>query len=175
MTNPPPPYRAVILCGGSGSRLWPLSRELLPKQFIRLTDARSLLQNTLLRLGSAGAQAKPMLVCNDAHQYIAAEQTLELGIKDAEVILEPFARNTAPAIAAATLRAMRDGEDPIMLIMPSDHVLEDGEVLSAAFAAAYEAARQGALVTFGITPTAPLSGYGSVSYTHLTLPTKRIV
>ncbi|KAG1242721.1 hypothetical protein G6F68_016071 [Rhizopus microsporus] len=77
-----------------------------------------------------------MLVCNDAHQYIAAEQTLELGIKDAEVILEPFARNTAPAIAAATLRAMRDGEDPIMLIMPSAHVLEDGEVLRAAFAAA---------------------------------------
>lgn len=162
MTNPPPAYRAVILCGGSGSRLWPLSRELLPKQFIRLTDSRSLLQNTLLRLNSAGAQAKPMLVCNDAHQYIAAEQAQELGIKDAEVILEPFARNTAPAIAAATLRAMRDGADPIMLIMPSDHVLEDGEVLRAAFAQAYEAARQGALVTFGITPTAPLSGYGYI-------------
>ena len=157
MTNPRPPYRAVILCCGSGSRLWPLSRELLPKQFIRLTDDRSLLQNTLRRLDSAGSQARPILVCNEAHRYIAAEQAEELGIKDAEVILEPFARNTAPAIAAATLRAMQDGEDPIMLIMPSDHVLEDGEVLSAAFAQAYDAARQGALVTFGIKPTAPLS------------------
>ena len=97
------PYRAVILCGGSGSRLWPLSRELLPKQFIRLTDDRSLLQNTLLRLDSAGAQARPTLVCNEAHRYIAAEQAQELGIKDAELILEPHARNTAPAIAAATL------------------------------------------------------------------------
>lgn len=162
MTNPPPPYRAVILCGGSGSRLWPLSRELLPKQFIRLTDDRSLLQNTLLRLDSAGAQARPTLVCNEAHRYIAAEQAQELGIKDAELILEPHARNTAPAIAAATLRAMRGGEDPVMLIMPSDHVLEDGEVLATAYAQAYLAARQGALVTFGITPTAPLSGYGYI-------------
>lgn len=162
MTNPHPPYRAVILCGGSGSRLWPLSRELLPKQFIRLTDDRSLLQNTLRRLGSAGAQARPMLVCNEAHRYIAAEQALELDIQDAEIVLEPFARNTAPAIAAATLRAMRDGEDPVMLIMPSDHVLEDGPVLAEAFAQAYQAARQGALVTFGITPTAPLSGYGYI-------------
>ena len=100
MTNPPPPYRAVILCGGSGTRLWPLSRELLPKQFIRLTDDRSLLQNTLLRLGSAGAQARPMLVCNDAHRYIAAEQALELDIHDAEIVLEPHARNTAPAMAS---------------------------------------------------------------------------
>ena len=113
MTNPPPPYRAVILCGGSGSRLWPLSRELLPKQFIRLTDDRSLLQNTLLRLASAGAEARPTLVCNDAHRYIAAEQALELGIKDAEVILEPFARNTAPAIAAATLRAAIADDDKV--------------------------------------------------------------
>ena len=127
-----------------------------------MTDDRSLLQNTLLRLDSAGAQARPTLVCNEAHRYIAAEQAQELGIKDAELILEPHARNTAPAIAAATLRAMRGGEDPVMLIMPSDHVLEDGEVLAAAYAQAYLAARQGALVTFGITPTAPLSGYGYI-------------
>ena len=88
---------------------------------------------------------------HEAHRYIAAEQAQELGIKDAELILEPHARNTAPAIAAATLRAMRGGEDPVMLIMPSDHVLEDGEVLATAYAQAYLAARQGALVTFGIT------------------------
>ena len=99
---------------------------------------------------------------HEAHRYIAAEQAQELGIKDAELILEPHARNTAPAIAAATLRAMRGGEDPVMLIMPSDHVLEDGEVLATAYAQAYLAARQGALVTFGITPTAPLSGYGYI-------------
>ena len=132
MTNPSP--TAPSSSAADRSRLWPLSRELLPKQFIRLTDDRSLLQNTLLRLDSAGAQARPTLVCNEAHRYIAAEQAQELGIKDAELILSrtpATPRRPSPPPRCA----MRGGEDPVMLIMPSDHVLEDGEVRAAAYAA----------------------------------------
>ncbi|ANN71240.1 mannose-1-phosphate guanylyltransferase/mannose-6-phosphate isomerase [Bordetella bronchialis] len=160
MTGPYPEFRPVILCGGSGSRLWPLSRELLPKQFIRLTGERSLLQNTVMRLANNADARRPLLVCNDAHRFIAAEQLQELEGIQAELLLEPCARNTAPAIAAAALRAMRDGEDPVMLVVPSDHVMEEGEALREAFRAAYQAASQGALVTFGVRPTAPLTGYG---------------
>jgi mannose-1-phosphate guanylyltransferase/mannose-6-phosphate isomerase len=160
MTQPYPEFRPVILCGGSGSRLWPLSRELLPKQFIRLTGERSLLQNTVLRLTRTTAAARTMLVCNESHRFIAAEQMQELDGIDTELLLEPCPRNTAPAIAAAVLRAMRDGSDPIMLVVPSDHVMEEGEALSTAFEVAHRAASEGALVTFGIKPTAPLTGYG---------------
>jgi mannose-1-phosphate guanylyltransferase/mannose-6-phosphate isomerase len=160
MTRPYPEFRPVILCGGSGSRLWPLSRELLPKQFIRLTGERSLLQNTVMRLAAATGSTQPMLVCNDAHRFIAGEQIQELSGIQAELLLEPCPRNTAPAIAAAALRAMRDGSDPIMLVVPSDHVMEEGDALRAAFAAAHQAASEGALVTFGVRPTAPLTGYG---------------
>ncbi|ARP80787.1 mannose-1-phosphate guanylyltransferase/mannose-6-phosphate isomerase [Bordetella genomosp. 8] len=160
MTGPYPEFRPVILCGGSGSRLWPLSRELLPKQFIRLTGERSLLQNTVMRLANSADATRPLLVCNDAHRFIAAEQLQELDDIQPELLLEPCARNTAPAIAAAALRAMRDGEDPVMLVVPSDHVMEEGEALRDAFRVAHEAASNGALVTFGIRPSAPLTGYG---------------
>lgn len=156
------PFRGVILCGGSGSRLWPLSRQLLPKQFIRLMDEHSLLQNTLLRLLAINGDGVPVLVCNEAHRFIVHEQANELGITDVDMIVEPCQRNTAPAIAAATLRAMRGGDDPVMLVMPSDHLLENCEALQQALACGYEAASSGALVTFGITPTGPLSGYGYV-------------
>jgi mannose-1-phosphate guanylyltransferase/mannose-6-phosphate isomerase len=162
MTNPLPEYQAIVLCGGSGSRLWPLSRELLPKQFIRLTNDRSLLQNTLMRLASAGAVKKPILVCNDAHRFIAAEQVLSSGIHDAEFLLEPTPRNTAPAITAAVLRASRDGADPVLLVMPSDHVMEHDASLARSFAVGYQAALDGAMVTFGVVPTAPLTGYGYI-------------
>jgi len=162
MTNPLPEYQPVILCGGSGSRLWPLSRELLPKQFIRLTNDRSLLQNTLRRLQHAPSARPAILVCNETHRFIAAEQVLQAGGGPVEFLLEPSPRNTAPAITAAALRAMRDGADPILLVMPSDHVMEDDENLAVAFAAALTAADEGALVTFGIVPTAPLTGYGYI-------------
>lgn len=160
MTQPYPEFRPVVLCGGSGSRLWPLSRELLPKQFIRLTGERSLLQNTVMRLAKSAGAHRPLLVCNDAHRFIAAEQLQELDGIQPELLLEPCARNTAPAIAAAALRAMRDGEDPVMLVVPSDHVMEEGEALREAFRVAHDAASAGALVTFGVRPTAPLTGYG---------------
>jgi len=155
-------FRAVILCGGSGSRLWPLSRETLPKQFICLNGSRSLLQNTLLRLPSANAEYRPILVCNDVHRYVAVEQAQDVGATSLEMILEPCARNTAPAIAAAALRAMEDDPDAVLLVMPSDHVLEDGESLRAAFASAHAHAARGAMVTFGIAPDAPQTGYGYI-------------
>ncbi|MDX3905543.1 MAG: mannose-1-phosphate guanylyltransferase/mannose-6-phosphate isomerase [Pigmentiphaga sp.] len=157
-----PQFRAVILCGGSGSRLWPLSRETLPKQFICLNDSYSLLQNTLRRLTSANADNRPILVCNDSHRYVAAEQAHDIGVRSLELILEPCARNTAPAIAAAALRAMETDSDAVLLVMPSDHVLEDGEALRKAFAAAYIQAGNGAVVTFGVAPTAPQTGYGYI-------------
>lgn len=154
-------FRGVILCGGSGSRLWPLSRQLMPKQFIRLIDERSLLQHTLLRLGAI-CQGPPVLVCNEAHRFIVTEQADEIGLDRVEMIIEPCQRNTAPAIVAAALWAVREGEDPVILVMPSDHVLEACEALWRAFAQAYEAAQDGAMVTFGVTPTAPLTGYGYI-------------
>jgi len=165
MTSPYPEFRPVILCGGSGSRLWPLSRELLPKQFIRLTGERSLLQNTVARTLRHTGATRPMLICNAAHRFIAAEQMQELdgaggGGYDVELLLEPCPRNTAPAIAAAALRATRDGDDPIMLVMPSDHVIEEGPALTEAFALAHQAASEGALALFGVRPSAPLTGYG---------------
>lgn len=162
MTDLPARFRAVVLCGGAGSRLWPLSRESLPKQFISLNGSRSLLQNTLLRLGYANAEHRPIFVCNDVHRYIAKEQAEEVGVTDVEIILEPCARNTAPAIACAALRAMDDDPDSVLLVMPSDHVLEDGPSLRKAFASAYAHAARGALVTFGVTPTSPQTGYGYI-------------
>jgi len=154
-------FHGVILCGGSGSRLWPLSRQFAPKQFIRLTDERSLLQHALLRMGHACGHP-PVLVCNEAHRFIVDEQASELGMPDIEVILEPCQRNTAPAILAATLRAMRHGEDPVMLVMPSDQLIDDSDALEASFAAAHEAADAGAIVVFGVEPTGPAAGYGYI-------------
>ncbi|WP_144637741.1 mannose-1-phosphate guanylyltransferase/mannose-6-phosphate isomerase [Bordetella genomosp. 13] len=160
MTCPLPEFRAVVLCGGSGSRLWPLSREFLPKQFIRLTGAHSLLQDTVIRMASHAGAQRPMLVCNEAHRFIAAEQMQDLSGIQADLLLEPCSRNTAPAIAAAALRAMQQGQDPVLLVVPSDHVIEQGEALREAFAVAVRAAEEGALVAFGIHPREPSTGYG---------------
>ncbi|SAI65542.1 capsular polysaccharide biosynthesis mannose-6-phosphate isomerase/mannose-1-phosphate guanylyl transferase [Bordetella ansorpii] len=152
--------RVVVLCGGAGSRLWPLSREFLPKQFIRLTGARSLLQDTVMRLALHAGATRPLLVCNEAHRFIAAEQLQDLPGIQPELLLEPCPRNTAPAIAAAALRAMHDGRDPVLLVVPSDHVIEEGSALREAFSIAMQAAAEGALVAFGIAPRTPATGYG---------------
>ena len=160
MTSLAPEFRPIVLCGGSGSRLWPLSRELLPKQFIRLTGTQSLLQDTVARLAAHANSVRPLLVCNAAHRFVALEQLQEMPGIQAELLVEPCARNTAPAIAAAALRLTRSGEDPVLLVVPSDHVMEDGPALRQAFAVAFDAAAEGALVTFGVRPTAPLTGYG---------------
>lgn len=152
----------VVLCGGSGTRLWPLSREGYPKQFLRLLSNRSLLQETLLRVKRIAGIGAPMLVSNHAHRFMVAEQALEAGIDDATLILESHARNTAPAAAAAALQAMSTGEDPLLLLLPSDQLIRDIDAFASAVIHGVAAAKEGAIVTFGIVPTEPATGYGYI-------------
>ena len=156
-----PTLLPVLLSGGSGTRLWPLSRELYPKQFLPLVGERTMLQDTWLRVASI-ADAAPIVVANEEHRFLAAEQLRLVGVEHAELLLEPAGRNTAPAIAAAALQAMAAGDDPVLLVLPSDHIVADGEGFRAAVRAALPAAEQGALVTFGIVPTAPETGFGYI-------------
>ncbi|HHW76709.1 MAG TPA: NTP transferase domain-containing protein, partial [Xanthomonadaceae bacterium] len=122
----------VILSGGSGTRLWPLSREAYPKQFLPLVDRRTLLQNTALRIAGLADATAPLVVCNEEHRFMVAEQLRAVGIQPAAVILEPVGRNTAPAVAVAALHAQREGTDPTLLILPADHVIADVEGFRAA-------------------------------------------
>ena len=152
----------VILSGGSGTRLWPLSREAHPKQFLPLVNQHSLLQDTWLRLrGLPGADA-PLVVANEEHRFLVAEQLQQVGVKPSALILEPVGRNTAPAIAVAALQAMAGGKDPVLLVLPSDHVIRDEAKFRAAVMLAMPAAEAGRLVTFGIVPSAPEIGYGYI-------------
>ena len=152
----------VILCGGTGSRLWPLSREAYPKQFLPLTGSQTMLQATALRLdGLADVQA-PILVCNESHRFAAAEQLQEVDRAAQSILLEPCARNTAPAIALAALAATEHGEDPLLLVLPADHVVANTEGFRKAVNAATSLAESGHLVTFGIVPTSPETGYGYI-------------
>ena len=153
----------VILSGGAGTRLWPLSRELYPKQLLALTSSHTMLQETALRL--SGLQASgPLVVCNEAHRFLVAEQLRQLEIGPLAILLEPFGRNTAPAIALAALAAVAGspGDDPVLLVLPADHVIRDVAVFQKAVQAALPAAQQGRLVTFGIVPREPETGYGYI-------------
>ena len=155
----------VILSGGAGTRLWPLSRELHPKQFVPLVEERTLLQATARRLAALDELRAPIVVCNENHRFMVAEQLDAVGVEPAAVLLEPAGRNTAPAIAAAALTAVARGdagEDPILLVLPADHVIRDeGRFASAVRAAVVEAAA-GHLVTFGVTPAYAETGYGYI-------------
>jgi mannose-1-phosphate guanylyltransferase/mannose-6-phosphate isomerase len=151
----------VILSGGSGSRLWPLSREAYPKQFLPLAGNDTMLQATWRRV-EAIASSPPIVVANEEHRFMVAEQLREIGCTPTAVILEPVARNTAPAIAVAALKALRDGDDPLLLVLPSDHVITDAEAFRRAVDEAVSAAEAGQLVTFGIVPTGPETGYGYI-------------
>ncbi|PZU29985.1 MAG: mannose-1-phosphate guanylyltransferase/mannose-6-phosphate isomerase [Stenotrophomonas sp.] len=151
----------VILSGGSGTRLWPLSREAYPKQFLQLAGEHSMLQSTWLRVADVATQA-PLVVANEAHRFVAAEQLQQVGTTPSAILLEPVGRNTAPAIAAAALEACRDGADPLLLVLPSDHLIRDTAHFHSAILAAADIAEQGKLVTFGIQPTAPETGYGYI-------------
>ncbi len=151
----------VILCGGSGTRLWPLSRLLLPKQFLPLASARTLLQETALRL--AGLNTAPaVLVSHAEHRFLVAEQLREAGVTPAGHLLEPEARNTAPAVAAAALWLSQQDPDATLLVLPSDHVIQETSRFHDAVQRAAQLAARGRLVTFGIVPTAPSTGYGYV-------------
>jgi mannose-1-phosphate guanylyltransferase/mannose-6-phosphate isomerase len=154
----------VILSGGAGTRLWPLSRELYPKQLLALTGKRTMLQQTALRLEGLGA-APPVIVCNEAHRFLVAEQLRQLKIEPRAIVLEPVGRNTAPAIALAAHAALSGGAggaDAVLLILPADHVIRDVPAFQRAVRAALPAAEQGQLVTFGIVPTSPETGYGYI-------------
>lgn len=154
----------VILAGGSGSRLWPLSRQDMPKQFLPLMGERSLLQETALRLVDLDGCAPPIVVCNEVHRFLVLDQLREAGVEPAAVVLEPQGRNTAPALALAAHEAMQTSPDEpsLLLAMPADHVIADVEGFRAAVLAGAEVASRGCLVTFGITPYTPETGYGYI-------------
>lgn len=151
----------VILSGGSGTRLWPLSRSSMPKQFIPLVSERTMIQETVLRLKGVKT-ADPIVVCNEQHRYIVAEQFLEIGIQNPSIILEPVARNTAPAIAAACLQAQKSDPDAVVVVLPSDHNIKDIDVFAKAIETAGKEALNNSLVTFGIKPTFVATGYGYI-------------
>lgn len=151
----------VILSGGSGTRLWPLSREAYPKQFLPLVGNDTMLQATWKRVADI-ASAAPIIVANEDHRFMVAEQLREIECVPQSIVLEPIGRNTAPAIAVAALEASAKGQDPLLLVLPSDHVITDAAGFRNAVQAAAAAAEAGALVTFGIVPTAPETGYGYI-------------
>ena len=153
----------VVLSGGSGTRLWPLSREKYPKQLLPLIGEDSLLQATVRRTeGIVGATlAAPMVVCNEEYRFVIAEQLRLMG-KPGTIVLEPSGRNTAPALTLAALAAARDGSDPVLLVMPADHVITDGANFRKVVSQGAELAAQGLVVTFGITPETPETGYGYI-------------
>ncbi len=158
----PTPLVPVILCGGSGSRLWPMSRKLLPKQFLPLVTERSLLQDTALRLRGLKSAGAPLVVANNEHRFLVAEQLQEIEVRPRALLLEPVGRNTAPAIAAAALLVAKDDPDAVLLVLPSDHLIGDARAFRSAVASAAALAAQDHLVTFGIAPTAPATGYGYI-------------
>uniref|UniRef100_UPI00389026E8 mannose-1-phosphate guanylyltransferase n=1 Tax=Klebsiella quasipneumoniae TaxID=1463165 RepID=UPI00389026E8 len=151
----------VIMAGGTGSRLWPMSRELYPKQFLRLYGQNSMLQETITRLSGLEIH-EPMVICNEEHRFLVAEQLRQLNRLSNNIILEPVGRNTAPAIALAALQATRHGDDPLMLVLAADHIINNQPVFHDAIRVAEQYADEGHLVTFGIVPNAPETGYGYI-------------
>jgi mannose-1-phosphate guanylyltransferase/mannose-6-phosphate isomerase len=152
----------VILSGGAGSRLWPLSRQHYPKQLMPLLGGRTMLQETIRRLDGVTGVAPPIVVCNEEHRFMVAEQLRAGAIEPAAIILEPVGRNTAPAVAVAAARAQAVGDAPVLLVLPADHVIRDRSALREAIERGAALATEGKLVTFGIVPDAPETGYGYI-------------
>ncbi len=158
----------VVLSGGSGTRLWPLSRELYPKQLLPLASEATMLQDTVLRFSDVEAVGDPVIVCNNAHRFLVAEQLRKIDVSPRAILLEPAGRNTAPAVAAAAFAILADDDDStdlrdaVMLVLPADHVIADVEAFRAAVTAGAAQARAGNLVTFGIVPESPHTGYGYI-------------
>lgn len=151
----------VIMAGGSGSRLWPLSRTLYPKQFLSLTSSSTMLQETVNRLDGIEHEA-PFFICNEEHRFIVAEQLRQKELAHSGIVLEPVGRNTAPAIALAALHALGKSEDPLLLVLAADHVIQNQLAFIDAVKQAIPQAESGKLVTFGVVPTAPETGYGYI-------------
>ncbi|MDC3089403.1 mannose-1-phosphate guanylyltransferase/mannose-6-phosphate isomerase [Prochlorococcus sp. AH-716-N03] len=153
----------VILCGGTGSRLWPLSRESFPKQYLSLTENnKSLLQNTMERINPLSNILNPILICNEEHRFIVAEQMREINTTPLSIMLEPFGRNTAPAIALSAIKALEQENDPILLILSSDHEIKNIDKFITVIKRGLEYAERGKLATFGVIPTNPETGYGYI-------------
>jgi mannose-1-phosphate guanylyltransferase/mannose-6-phosphate isomerase len=152
----------VILSGGAGTRLWPLSREMYPKQLLALTGTHSMLQETALRLAPIAGARAPIVVCNEAHRFTVAEQLRALSIEPSAILLEPAGRNTAPAVALAALKAREIDADAIIVVAPADHVIRDARKFQQAAGIAAQLAQAGKLVTFGIVAHAPETGYGYI-------------
>ena len=151
----------IILSGGAGTRLWPLSWGDHPKQFLKLTSNKTMIQETLLRLKGLDL-GTPIVSCGEAHRFLVAQQVGEVSEKRPQILLEPMAKNTAPAIAAACCAAMEQDKDAVVVVLPSDHVIADIEAFQKAVLTAALNAEKGYLVTFGIVPTFPATGYGYV-------------
>ena len=156
------PVQPVLLSGGSGTRLWPLSREAYPKQFLPLVGEETMLQATWQRVAPQAPDVAPIVVANESHRFLVAEQLRVVGAPVPRIVLEPIGRNTAPAIAVAALQALADGGDPLLLVLPSDHVVANVDAFRAAVREASVAAEAGALVTFGIVPTVAETGFGYI-------------
>jgi mannose-1-phosphate guanylyltransferase/mannose-6-phosphate isomerase len=152
----------VILSGGSGTRLWPLSRKQYPKQYLPLAGDNTMLQETILRLNGLDNLAEPIIVCNADHRFLVAEQCQQIGIKNPTILLEPVGRNTAPAIAAAALQSLKDLDGSMLLVLSADHVIQDIELFHQAINIASQQAQDGKLATFGIVPTNANTGYGYI-------------
>jgi mannose-1-phosphate guanylyltransferase/mannose-6-phosphate isomerase len=158
----------VILSGGSGTRLWPLSRKQYPKQFLSLLGSNTLFQETLLRLKGVNNLSEPIVICNDDHRFLVAEQLNQIGIKNAAIILEPTGRNTAPAISAAAMHIIKnnDVQDSIMLVLSADHEIKNIKEFQKTINIAKIHAKKGKLVTFGIVPNSPNTGFGYINYSN---------
>ncbi|KVL17169.1 MULTISPECIES: mannose-1-phosphate guanylyltransferase/mannose-6-phosphate isomerase [unclassified Burkholderia] len=152
----------VILCGGSGTRLWPMSRGGYPKQYLKLTGDNTLVQQTALRLRNIPDAINPIVVTNNEQRFLVAEQLRQIGVVPSSIVLEPIARNTAPAIAIAALLAQQSNPDALLLVLPSDHVIQNEAAFVATAAESASIAKQGHLVTFGIKPAEPHTGYGYI-------------
>ena len=157
----------TILCGGAGTRLWPLSRDEYPKQLLPLAGQETMLQETIRRMTgfihtNAALAPAPMIVCNEAHRFLVAEQIKNMAFEGAPIILEPCGRNTAPALTVAAIHATKNGQDPLLLVMPADHAITDLVAFHRALSTGIEPALEGAIVTFGIVPDRPETGYGYI-------------
>ena len=154
----------VILCGGSGTRLWPLSRKSYPKQFLKLNSKsqKSLLQQTQERLEDLKDISPPILICNEDHRFIAAEQMREINIKPCSIILEPFSKNTSASITLAALNALEVNEDAILFVLASDHLMTCNKNFKKSLSNAINLAEKGRIVTFGVKPFSPNTGFGYI-------------